>query len=124
MGRENEYAEFKVNNSNGEEIGEYISALSNSAALVKEPTAFIIWGVDDVSHQVVGTSFKPHAARIGGEELENWLSKLLYPRIHFKIHEVEIDGKPVVVFEVPAGVRLPSASEIRNTSALAVQRRN
>lgn len=107
MRREHECAEFKVNNSDEDEIGEYISALSNSAALIKEPTAFIVWGVNDVSHEVVGTSFKPHATKIGKEALENWLVTLLYPRINFKIHEVEIEDKPVVVFEVPAAREAP-----------------
>lgn len=60
MPHENECAEFKHNNANPEDIGEYISALSNSAALMKEPAGFIAWGVDDKTHDIVGTSFKPH----------------------------------------------------------------
>jgi hypothetical protein len=35
--RETEWVEFKVNNSNPIEIGEYISALANAAALLDKP---------------------------------------------------------------------------------------
>ena len=42
--RETEWVEFKANNSNPVEIGEYISALANSAALLDEPRAYVLWG--------------------------------------------------------------------------------
>ena len=44
---ETEWLEFKCNNDNPECIGEYISALSNSAALIGKANAYIIWGVAD-----------------------------------------------------------------------------
>lgn len=62
--REHECVEFKKNNSNPEDLGEYISAIANSAALMKEPTGFIIWGVDDTTHEIVGTSFRPHRRKL------------------------------------------------------------
>src|SRR2546421_12315576 len=89
MPRETECAEFKHNNYNPEDIGEYISALSNSAALLKEQSGFIVWGIDDATHAVVGTTFKPHKEKIGNQELESWLTVHLTPRINFTIHEVE-----------------------------------
>ncbi|HEY0762434.1 MAG TPA: ATP-binding protein [Pyrinomonadaceae bacterium] len=107
LAREYECSEFKQNNFNAEETGEYISAIANSAALMKEPSGFIIWGVDDVAHQIVGTTFKPHKEKVGNEELENWLSHHLTPRVDFKIHEVQVEGKPVVVFEIPATRHTP-----------------
>jgi predicted HTH transcriptional regulator len=45
--------------------------------------------------------------KVGNEELENWLLKLLMPRLDIKIHEVEIKGKAVVVFEIPAARHTP-----------------
>jgi predicted HTH transcriptional regulator len=107
MAREYECSEFKQNNFNPDETGEYISAISNSAALIKEPAGFIVWGVDDVTHHIVGTAFRPHKEKVGNEELENWLSHHLSPRVHFKVHEVQVEGKPVVVFEVPAARHMP-----------------
>lgn len=41
---ETEWVEFKHNRFDAEEIGQYISALSNSAALVDKVSAYLIWG--------------------------------------------------------------------------------
>ncbi len=105
--RETECVEFKHNNTKPDDIGEYISALSNSATLLNEPAGFIVWGVSDTTHEVVGTNFKPHLERIGEQELENWLSTHLTPRVAFEIYEVEINNLPVVIFEIPAARHTP-----------------
>lgn len=42
--RETEWVEFKVDNSEPESIGEYISALSNGAALNGETSAYLVLG--------------------------------------------------------------------------------
>lgn len=41
---ETEWLEFKVNNNAPEEIGEYISALANGAALRQKPHGYLVWG--------------------------------------------------------------------------------
>ena len=43
--RETEWIEFKHNNADSQAIGEYISALSNSAALHRQSKAFMLWGM-------------------------------------------------------------------------------
>jgi predicted HTH transcriptional regulator len=98
--KETEWVEFKVNDCKPEEIGEYLSALANSAALHQKDTAYIVWGVEDGTHKVVGTSFSPRDAKVGNEEVENWLTRLLSPRIDFKIHEFEHGAKSIVMFQV------------------------
>lgn len=105
--RETECVEFKHNNTKPDDIGEYISALSNSATLLNEPAGFIVWGVSDTTHEVVGTNFKPHTGKNGEQELENWLSTHLTPRVAFEIYEVEINNLPVVIFEIPAARHTP-----------------
>ncbi|MGI8679201.1 MAG: AlbA family DNA-binding domain-containing protein [Jatrophihabitans sp.] len=67
--RENEHCEFKVGNFKPDEIGEYVSALSNSAAVAGLAHGYMVWGVRDDDHEVVGTAFKPHTTKIGNEEL-------------------------------------------------------
>jgi predicted HTH transcriptional regulator len=57
--KETEWLELKHNNDNPQEMGEYISALSNGAALLGWHSAYILWGIDDSTHQVVGTGFSP-----------------------------------------------------------------
>lgn len=104
---ETEWVEFKHNNINSQEIGEYLSALANSAALHEKNCAYILWGIHDGTREIVGTSFRPSQAKVGNEELENWLLRLLEPRIDVKIHEVSIEGKPLVIFEVQSASTRP-----------------
>jgi len=104
---ETEWAEFKQNNCNPEEIGEYLSALSNSAALCGKMHAYIVWGIANLSHEIVGTTFRPTAERKGNEELESWLLRLLSPRIDFRFRAVEIEGKTVVLLEIPRATSKP-----------------
>ena len=95
------WVEFKENNSNPEEIGEYLSALSNCAALQGKANGYLVWGVQDKTHGVVGTTFRPAQTKKGNEDLENWLVRLLTPRLHFHFYELTYEGKPVVVLEIP-----------------------
>lgn len=105
--KETEWVEFKLSKEDPDEIGGDLSALSNSAALLGKTRAFIIWGIKDETHEILGTEFKPRHAKIGNEELENWLIRSLSPRIDFRIHEAEIDGNQIVMFEVPAASNHP-----------------
>lgn len=104
---ESEWVEFKVNVREPEEVGEYISALANSAALVGKAFAYVVWGISDRDHSVVGTSFDPSVARVGNEALENWLLRLLEPRLNFRFFQVPMDGHSVVVLEIERAFRQP-----------------
>ncbi|HVR40450.1 MAG TPA: ATP-binding protein [Thermoanaerobaculia bacterium] len=105
--RETEWVEFKLNDDEPAEIGEYVSALANSAALVGKRFGYIIWGISNITHEVIGTKVRLSTKKIGNEELENWISHQLSPRVHFVIHEGEIDGKLVSLIEVPAASHTP-----------------
>ncbi len=107
LARETEWIEFKHNNADPEEIGEYLSALANAAALKRQKAGYIIWGVDDSTHKLIGTNFKPHGAKVGGQELESWLANLLHPRPDVRIYELEIDNVQLVIFEIPAALHTP-----------------
>jgi len=105
--RETEWVEFKVGNEQPEAIGEYISALSNAAAYNGKVNAYMIWGVQDETHDIVGTTFSALNSKVGGEELESWLLRLLAPKVNFHFYEIEVDGKAVVVLEIGAAFRHP-----------------
>jgi predicted HTH transcriptional regulator len=105
--QETEWVEWKHHNSDPEMIGECLSALANSAALHYRETAYMVWGVEDGTKKVVGTTFKPRQAKKGNEELENWLMRLLHPQVNFKIYEWPHQGKAVVLFEVPRATHAP-----------------
>ena len=49
---ETEWAEFKVNHREPQTIGEYVSALSNAAALHGKVHAYIMWGVENGTHDI------------------------------------------------------------------------
>ena len=104
---ETEWIEFKHNNEDPQMIGEYISALSNSAALNGKINGYMIWGVDDKSHELLGTSFRPSLSKKGNQELENWLLGNLDPKIDFKFYELEIDSKNIVLLEIAPAYRHP-----------------
>ena len=106
-GGEVEWVEYKRNNANLDEIGRYISALANAAALNDQPFGYLFWGVEDGTGNPVGTSFDPNSARRGNEPLETWLLRLLEPRIHFGFHTVDVDGKRVVVAEIGRATNVP-----------------
>ena len=106
-GKECEWLEFKHNNAEPEMIGEYISALSNSAALAGIPNAYMIWGICDEDQSVRGTSFSPVTVKVGNEELENWLLRLLSPQVHFAFQSVDYKEHPLVVLEINAAQQQP-----------------
>lgn len=63
------------------EIGQYISALANAAALEGFSRAWMVWGVADGTHEVVGTRFNPFAAQAEGKQsLIMWLQQMTMPK--------------------------------------------
>ncbi len=70
---ETEWVEFKKSWDKPEDIGEYASAISNSAALLGKSHGYIVWGIENGSHDIVGTKFKPRQTKgKGNEDLEPW----------------------------------------------------
>lgn len=103
-----EWVEFKQNKANPEEIGEYISAISNAAALAGQKEGYLVWGIENGTHDVVGTVFDPVTTRKGNEALEGWLNKLLQPRLHFVFSSGQVDGRRVVVLTIPRAISQPT----------------
>ncbi|MGX3066619.1 RNA-binding domain-containing protein [Ursidibacter arcticus] len=123
--QECQWLEFKHNYHSDNEIGERISALSNSACIHHQPFAYLVFGVEDKTHNILGTTFKPKSATAKGEkgkeskeELENWLIQRLNPRIDFEIEEFEYEGKHIALFKIPATVNQPV--EFSNTAYIRV----
>ena len=104
---ESTWVDFKVNNSNPQAIGEYLSALSNAAVLAHQPRGYLVWGIVDKTHNVVGTTFRPTEKKKGNEDLTTWLLRLLDPKLDFRFYEVTYEGHFVVVLEVPCATSQP-----------------
>lgn len=57
FGDEKEWFEFKDNLNKPDDIGEFISALSNAALMSGEPYGYLIWGLNNSSHAFTNTKF-------------------------------------------------------------------
>jgi len=100
---ENECLEFKLNFHSAEEIGERISALSNGACIQNQSNGYLVFGVEDSTHNIVGTSFKAKTFKKGNENLEHWLATRLNPRIDFTVYEFDYDcNRHISIFVIPA----------------------
>jgi len=106
---ETEWVEFKMDQYDPQLVGEYISALSNSACLHGKDQAYLVFGIQDEDHTIKGTSFNPQASKTGNQELENWWATQLSPRVDFKIHSIDIQDKKVVLFIIDPSLERPVA---------------
>ncbi len=100
LDREHPWVEVKVDNYDHTMIGRDISALANSAVYHERDKAYLIWGVADDTHEVVGTKFTPKKEKHGNQELEGWLRILLSKNAEFGFEKGICDGKEVVVLTV------------------------
>ena len=105
---EQEWFEFKENWFQPEALGEYVSALSNAAAFHYKKYAYFIWGVNDTTHEIVGTTFNQYC-EYNKEPYQNYLARNLSPSINFSFEETEIYGKRVVGLVIPAATEIPTA---------------
>ena len=80
---ETEWIEFKVDYQTPEIIGERLSALANGACLQNQKYGYLIFGVEDKAHSIVGTNFKPMTTKKGNEEIGKALRKTvrMYPEL-------------------------------------------
>ncbi|WP_373330993.1 ATP-binding protein [Salmonirosea aquatica] len=100
---ESEWVEFKLNFHSPEEIGERLSALSNGACIHNQPFGYLVFGVEDKTHVVKGTTFKAKSHKKGGEDLEHWLANRLNPRIDFIVYEFDYDAQiHISIYVIPA----------------------
>ncbi len=98
---ETEWLEFKENQYEPQLLGEYLSALANAACLAGKPRGYLVFGVQDQTHAVVGTLFDPHAAKgKGNQDLLVWLAMGLQPNIGFEVHILAHPKGKVIFFEV------------------------
>lgn len=105
-GGENEVVEFKDANDNFKttRIGEYFSALANEANLRGAEAGWLVFGVDDKSREIIGTSYREEADRL--DSLKQQMNDGTEPRVTFRaIHVLDYDGRRVVLFEIPPAPR-------------------
>jgi len=105
---EREWFEFKENNSDPERLGENISAVANSACLHDLSCGYIVYGIEDNTHRVVGTLFDPWKETKGNHSLLIWINTNLSPTLDIEVCEwVSPEEKRVLVFKIPSAVETP-----------------
>lgn len=108
MPKESEWVEFKANFHSEEEIGERLSALSNSACLLDKSFGYLVFGVEDATHIVKGTTFRAKLAKKGNEELELWILNRLNPKVDYEIFEFDTpDNNHISLFRISAATSRP-----------------
>ena len=101
------WVEFKHNNCEPNMIGEDISALANTATLNDRDYAYMIWGVDDTTHEIIGTKVRLQMEKKGEQELENWLRYMLSKNADFEYYDAEIDGNHVELIRIHKALNEP-----------------
>ena len=103
-----EWFEFKVNWYDPNQIGEYISAISNSAACAGRKEGYLIWGINNETHEIENSDFDPNVD-VHREPLKHYLARQLTPYVDFEFEETIIESKHVVVLKIPAANVVPTA---------------
>jgi ATP-dependent DNA helicase RecG len=106
--KEREWFEIKENWYEKDQLGEYISSLSNSAAILGKQFAYMIWGANDETHEMTGTSFD-YNVDVNNEPLQHYLARNLNPSIGFYFQEAIINSKKMVLLTIPAAKTVPTA---------------
>lgn len=100
---ENETVEFKEAKGNFDfnTLGKYFSALSNEANLQGVRCGWLVFGVKDKTRGVVGTSYRNDPKKL--QSLKHELAQKTTGNLTFSnVFELEVDGKRVLLFEIPA----------------------
>ena len=103
--------EFKHNNCEPKMIGEDICALANTATLKDRDFAYMVWGVDDATHDIVGTEVRLQLQKKGAQELENWLRVMLSKNTDFEFLDTEVDGQHVELIRISKALHTPVSFE-------------
>lgn len=102
-GSEHEIVEFKEAQTSYDsgKLGKYFSALSNEANLQDKPQGWLVFCVRDKGKTISGSQFRSNEndlMSLKGEVAKQTTGNLTFSQIH----AVEVEGKRVVVFEIPA----------------------
>lgn len=99
---ENEIAEFKEakNGYDFTKLGKYFSALCNEANLNRATCAWLVFGIENKQHKVVGTKFREN--RIALDSLKKEIADKTSNRITFiEIYEILLSEGRILLFQIP-----------------------
>ena len=101
---ETEIVEFKEakNNFDFSDLGKYFSALSNEANLKNRKFAWLVFGIENKRHAIVGSKYRPHRKDL--DSLKKEIADKTINRITFmEIYEInDFPEGRIVMFQIPA----------------------
>ena len=103
LAAENEIVEFKEakNTYDFYKLGKYFSALSNEANLKGKSFAWLVFGVEDKKHKIIGSQFR--SVRKDLDSLKGEIAKKVTNGISFiEIHEIDKPEGRVIMFQIPS----------------------
>lgn len=103
---EHEVVEFKhaKEDFSYDKIGRYFSALYNEASVRGIQEAWLVFGVDDKTREVVGTNYRQNTEKL--QNLKQEISERTTSNITFRnIYEVKVPLGRVILFEIPPPTR-------------------
>ncbi len=108
--KETEWVEFKASTIKpNEKLGDYISGLSNAACIKNQSFAYLVLGIDNTTHQVIGSQYSFATQKQGNEELEFWVRRFLTPSIRFQYFTCQYTATLTIeVFKIPTAVGEPT----------------
>lgn len=104
---ESSWVEFKHNKYEPDMVGQDISALANGATLADKDYAYMVWGIDDATHEILGTTLNLQTLKKGNEEIEAWLRRMLSNNAVFRFDQVVIEGKTVGILSIQKAIKTP-----------------
>jgi ATP-dependent DNA helicase RecG len=98
--RECAWLEFKHNNCDLELIGRTVSACANAAMLADMDRAFLVWGVENKTKRKLGTIVEINGLRKGSENITNWLSRMIEPRLMMEFLDFDDANKKFAIIVI------------------------
>ena len=93
---ETPWAEFKTSLNDPDRIGRLISAISNGARLHDKTQGYLMWGIDDATHAVIGTEFDQNKKH-KGQPFEFWMAGQIAPSLHMVYHTTIMNGHKITL---------------------------
>jgi len=105
-----EFKEAKIN-YDFNNLGKYFSALSNEANLKDKPYSWLVFGIEDKKHKIVGTKYRNNRKDL--DNLKGEIANKITNRITFiEIYELQTKEGRVIMFQIPPAPRgIPIAFE-------------
>jgi ATP-dependent DNA helicase RecG len=110
---ETDWVEFKRSNFDAEAVGKYVSGLANAAMFERKQHAFMVWGVADGTHEIVGTKVQLGSEKVGSEAFLFWLNKGVRPKINIRHVPFDLDGKHIEMLVIEPGYQQPVSFQSR-----------